>query len=168
MLRRRRVADDAAPAFSTIVRTMDAALIGGPHLARFRAGAEQRRDCAGWLWPTVADALPALGSESAIQPAIRSASHVRGVRSGRRRYHDAVRFSRIDRHAAQVADLETRPRRAPRRAGVVALEVAVARRDEQRIGCVVMNGELVRVPRPAGDSVAPGVAATDRGYERAC
>ena len=43
MLRRRRVADDAAPAFSTIVRTVHAALIGGPHLSRFRAGAEQLR-----------------------------------------------------------------------------------------------------------------------------
>src|ERR687891_2672826 len=167
MLRRRRVADDAAPAFSTIVRTVHAALIGGPQLSRFCTGAEQRRDCAGLLWPTVADALPALGSDTAIQPAIRTASHVRGVRSGRRRYHDAVRFSRIDRHAAQVADLETRARRAPRRAGVVALEVAVARRDAQRIGCVVMNGELVGVPRAASDAVAPGAAAIDRGYERA-
>src|SRR4029453_14762569 len=53
MLRRRRVADDTAPAVSTIVRTVHAALIGGPHLSRFRAGAEQRRDLAGWLWPTV-------------------------------------------------------------------------------------------------------------------
>src|SRR5919106_2336523 len=143
MLRRRRVDDDAAPAFSTIVRTMDAALVGSPHLSRFRAGAEQRRDCAGWLWPAGADALPSLGSDTAVQPAIRTASHVRGVRSGRRRYHGAVRISRIERHAAQVADLETRARRAPRRAGVVALEVSVARRDAQRIGRVAMNGQLV-------------------------
>src|ERR671913_1371211 len=168
MLRRCRVTGDAAPAFAAIVRTVHAALIGGPHLSRFRAGAKQRRDCAGWLWPTVADALPALGSDTAIQPAIRTASHVRGVRSGRRRYHDAVRFSRIDRHAAQVADLETRARRAPRRAGVVALEVAVSRSDAQRIGCVAMNGELVGVPRTTSDAVAPGTAAVDRGHERAC
>src|SRR5919109_2511446 len=167
MLWRRRVACDAAPAFSAIVRAVHAALIGGPHLSTFRARAEQRRDCAWWLWPTVADALPALGSDTAIQPAIRTASHVRGVRSGRRRYHDAVRFPRIDRHAAQVADLETRARRAPRRAGVVALEVAVACRDAQRIGCVAMNGELVGVPRAASDAVAPGAAAIDRGHERA-
>src|ERR671922_2177920 len=139
MLRRRRIADDAAPTIPTIVRTVHAALIGGPHLSRFRAGAEQRRDCAGWLWPTGADALPALGSDTAVQPTIRTASHVRGVRSGRRRYHDAVRFSRIERHAAQVANFETRARRAPRRAGVVALEVAVARSDAQHIGCVAMN-----------------------------
>src|ERR671935_2866363 len=143
MLRRRRVAGDAGPAFSAIVGAVHAALIGGPHLTGFRAGAEQRRDCAGWLWPTVADALPALRSDTAKHPAIRTASHVRGVRSGRRRYHDAVRFSRIDRDAAQVADLETGARRAPCRAGVVALEVAVACRDAQRIGCVAMNGELV-------------------------
>src|ERR687887_2485075 len=110
MLRRRRIAGDAAPALSAIVGAVHAALIGGPHLSTFRAGAGQRRDCAGWLWPTVADALPALGSDTAIQPAIRTASHVRGVRSGRRRYHDAVRFSRIDRDAAQVTDLETRAR----------------------------------------------------------
>src|ERR671911_3228215 len=99
MLWRRRVADDAAPAFSTIVRTVHAALIGGPHLSRFCAGAEQRRDCAGWLRPAVADALPApldfrsgrpepsrraLAREAAIQAAIRAATHVRGVRSGRR------------------------------------------------------------------------------------
>src|ERR671934_137662 len=167
MLRRRRVAGEAAPAVSTIVRTVHAALIGGPHLSRFRARAEQRRDCAGWLWPTVADALPALGSDTAIQPAIRTASHVRGVRSGRRRYHDTVRFSRIDRDAAQVADLETGARRAPRRAGVVALEVTVAGRDAQAIGCVAMNGELVGVPRTASDAVAPGAAAIDRGHERA-
>src|SRR5919204_2988637 len=168
MLRRRRVADDAAPAFSAIVRTVHATLIGGPHLSRFRAGAEQRRDCAGWLWPTVADALPALGSDTAIQPAIRTASHVRGVRSGRRRYHDAVRFSRIDRYAAQVADLETRARRAPRRAGVVALEISVAGRDAQAIGCVAMNGELVGVPRTTSDAVSPRAAAIDCGHERAC
>src|SRR5919204_5662838 len=62
MLRRLRVPGDAAPAFSTILRTVHAALIGGPHLSRFRAGAEQRRDCAGWLCPTVADALPAFSS----------------------------------------------------------------------------------------------------------
>src|ERR687897_3259824 len=133
MLRRPRVAGDAAPAFSAIVRTVNAALIGSPHLSSFRAGAEQRCDCAGWLWPTGADALPALGSDTAIQPAIRTASHVRGVRSGRRRYHDAVRFSRIDRHAAQVANLETRARRAPRCASVVALEISVARRNAQCI-----------------------------------
>jgi hypothetical protein len=41
--------------FSTIVRTVRAALIGGPHLSRLCAGAEQRRDCTGWLGPTVAD-----------------------------------------------------------------------------------------------------------------
>src|SRR5918993_2112656 len=168
MLRRRRIADDGAPTFSTIVRTVHAALIGGPHLSGFRAGAKQRRDCAGWLWPTVADALPARGSDTAIQPAIRTASHVRGVRSGRRRYHDAVRFSRRDRHAAQVADLETRARRAPRRARVVALEISVARRDAEGIGCVAMNGELVGVPRTTSDAVTPGAAAVDRGYERAC
>src|SRR4030095_10397644 len=167
MLRRRRKAGDAAPAFSTVVRTVHAALIGGPHLSRFRAGAKQRRDCAGWLRPTVADALPALGSDTAIEPAIRTASHVRGVRSGRRRYHDAVRFSRIDRHAAQVADLETRARRAPCRAGVIALEISVARGDAQAIGCVAMNREFVGVPRAASDAVAPGPAAIDRGYERA-
>jgi hypothetical protein len=57
---------DAAPPFSTIVRTVHASLIDGPHLSRFCAGAKQRRDCAGWLRPTVADALPALASESAI------------------------------------------------------------------------------------------------------
>src|ERR687897_475825 len=133
MLRRRPVAHDAVPAFSTIVRTVHAALIGGPHVSSFRAGAEQRCDCAGWLWPTGAGALPAIGSDTAIQPAIRTASHVRGVRSGRRRYHDAVRFSRIDRHAAQVADFETRAWRAPRRASVVALEISVARRNAQCI-----------------------------------
>src|SRR5206468_2794694 len=66
-----------------------------------------------------------------------------------------------------VADLETRARRAPRRAGVVALEVSVARRDAQRIGRVAMNGELVGVPRTTSDAVAPGAAAVDRGYERA-
>jgi hypothetical protein len=148
MLRRRRVAGDAAPTFSAIVRQVHAALIGGPHLSRFRAGAKQRRDCAGWLWPTGADALPALGSEPAIQPAIRTASHVRGVRPGRRRYHDAVRFPRIERHAAKVADLETRTRRAPRRAGVVALKISVARRHAQRVGGIAVNGELVSVPRP--------------------
>src|SRR5687768_18481669 len=112
MLRRLRVAGDAAPALSAIVRTVHAALIGGPYLSRFRAGAEQRRDCAGWLWPTVADGLPAFGSESAIQPTIRSAGHVRGVRPGRR-YHDDVRLPRIDCHAAQVADLETAAWRVP-------------------------------------------------------
>ena len=62
MLRRRRIADDGAPTLSTIVRTVHAALIGGPHLTRFDAGAEQRCDCAGWLWPTVADPLPALAN----------------------------------------------------------------------------------------------------------
>src|SRR5918993_2412220 len=167
MLRRRRVADVAAPAFSTIVRTVHAALIGGPHLSRFRAGAEQRRNCAGWLWPTVADGLPAFGNESAIQPTIRSAGHVRGVRSGRRRYHDDVRLPRIDRHAAQVADLETAAWRAPRRAGVVALEISIARRDAQGIGCVAVNGELVGVPRTTSDAVAPRAAGVDRGHERA-
>jgi hypothetical protein len=56
MLRRRRITDGAAPTFSSIVRTVHAALIGGPHLSRFCAGAEQRRDCAGWLRPIGADA----------------------------------------------------------------------------------------------------------------
>jgi hypothetical protein len=46
MLRRRRIADDGAPTLSTIVRTVHAALIGGPHLTRFDTGAEQRCD---WL-----------------------------------------------------------------------------------------------------------------------
>src|SRR5687768_13854360 len=102
MLRRRRVAADAAPAFSAIVRQVHAALIGGPHLSRFVAGAEQRRDCAGWLWPAVAHAFPTpldFGSgrsDTAIQPTIRAASHVRGVRSGRRRYHDDLRLPWID------------------------------------------------------------------------
>src|SRR6266508_3834972 len=147
MLRRRRIADDAAPTVSTIVRPVHAALIGGPHLSRFRAGAEQRRDCDGWLWPTGADALPALGSESAIQPAIRSASHVRGVRSGRRGYHDDVRLPRIDRHAAQVGNLETGAWRVPRCAGVVAFEISIASRDAQGIGSVAVNRELVGIPR---------------------
>ena len=58
---------------------MHAALIGGPQLSGFAAGAEERRDCAGRLWPAVPDALPALSSETAIQLAIRAAGHVRGV-----------------------------------------------------------------------------------------
>ena len=79
MLRGRRIADRAAPTLPAIIRTVHAALIRGPQLSAFRAGAEQRRDCAGWLRPAVADALPTLASETAIQPAIRAASHVRGV-----------------------------------------------------------------------------------------
>ena len=83
-LRGRGIADRAAPTLPAIIRTVHAALIRGPQLSAFRAGAEQRRDGAGWLRPAVADALPTLASETAIQPAIRAASHVRGVRSGRR------------------------------------------------------------------------------------
>src|SRR5437762_3257319 len=82
--------------------------------------------------------------------------------------HDNVRLSRIDRHAAQVPDVETGARRTPRRTGVVTLEVSVARRDAQRIGRITMNGELVGVPRTTDDAVAPGAAAIDRGHERAC
>ena len=79
MLRGLGIADRPAPTLPAIIRTVHAAFIRGPQLSAFRAGAEQRRDCAGWLRPAVADALPTLASETAIQPAIRAASHVRGV-----------------------------------------------------------------------------------------
>src|SRR5918993_5361152 len=97
MLRRRRIGADAAPTLSAIVRTVDAALIGGPHLSGCSTGTEQRSDCAGWFRPAVADALPASldfrtgrreasrrasSSDAAIQPAIRAARYVRGVWSG--------------------------------------------------------------------------------------
>ena len=50
------------------------------------------RDCAGWLWPTIADALPALRSESAIQPAIRRDVALADHRSRGRR---VLRFGSI-------------------------------------------------------------------------
>jgi hypothetical protein len=56
MLQRRRIRGDAAPAFSTIVGTVHAALIGGPCLSSFREGAEQNgaiADCSGWIRPAV-------------------------------------------------------------------------------------------------------------------
>ena len=127
VLRRRRIAELAAPTFPAVVRTVHAAIIRGPQFAAFRSGAEQRRDCAGWLRPAVADAFPAVGSETAIQPAIRAASHVRGVRSGR---------GLIPRRPPVAPDRSprcagSRPRdrrcgRAPRRAGIVALEASIA------------------------------------------
>jgi hypothetical protein len=40
MLRRGRIVDDAAVTASTVVRTVDAAIIGGPQLFPFRAGVE--------------------------------------------------------------------------------------------------------------------------------
>src|SRR5512145_2377408 len=122
MLRWRRIADGAAPTLPAVIRTVHAALIRRPQLSAFRAGAEQRRDGVRWLRPTVAHALPAFKRETAEQPAIRAVSHICGVRTGRGRYNDDVWVFRIDRHAAQVADLEAGAGRAPRRAGVVALE----------------------------------------------
>ena len=64
-------------------------------------------------------------------------------------------------------DLQLRlhARRATRCAGVIALEISVARRDAQAIWCVAMNGELVRVLRTTSDAVAPDAAAIHRGHE---
>jgi hypothetical protein len=79
-LRRRRIAHHAAPTLPAIIRTMHAALIRGPQLSGFRAGAEQRcDDCAGWLRPAVADTLPALASDTAIQPAVRAQLRTRST-----------------------------------------------------------------------------------------
>ena len=147
MLRRRRVADRRGANSSRHHPTGARRAHPRPTTLRLRAGAEQRRDCVGWLRPTVAHAFPTLERDTAVQPAIRAASDVCGVRTGRGRYHDDVWVPRIDRHAAQVADLETGARRAPRRAGVVALEISIAGGDAQGIGSVGMNGELVGVPR---------------------
>ena len=167
MLRRRRIAGHTAPPFPTVVRTVNAALIRGPQHSGLRSGEEQRRDCAGWLRPAVADALPTLASETAIEPAIGAAGDVRRVRSGRGGYHDDLRLSRIDSKAAQIADLEASARRAPGGAGILALEVSVASGDAQAIGSIAVDGELVRAPRSTRDAVAPGAAAINRGHERA-
>jgi hypothetical protein len=78
------IAGRAAPTLPAIIRTVQATLIRRPQLSAFRACAEQRRDCAGPLRPAVADALPTFVRETALQPAIRAAGHVRGVRPGRR------------------------------------------------------------------------------------
>ena len=107
MLRRRRIAGHAAPTPPTVIGTVDAPLICRPQLSGFLAGAEQRRNCAGWLRSASAHALPAIASETPIQAAIRAASDVRGVRSGLSLYHDALRLSRIYRDASQVDDFET-------------------------------------------------------------
>ena len=74
---------------------------------------------------------------------------------------------RIDRHAPQVANLQTGARRPPRRARIVALEISIASRDAQRIGSVAVNRELVSVARATSDAVAPSAAAIVRGHERA-
>jgi hypothetical protein len=87
-----------APTFSTVVRTVHAALIGGPHLSWFCAGAEQRRDCAGWLRPAVANALPALATEPAIQLAIRPPATYAVYGPDDAVTHDDVRLPRLDRH----------------------------------------------------------------------
>ena len=76
ILRHHGIADRAAPTHPAIVRAVHAALIRGPELSAFRAGAEQRRDCAGGFGPAVANTLPAFASETAIQPTIRPSSHV--------------------------------------------------------------------------------------------
>src|SRR4029077_1379901 len=102
MLRRRRIANRAAPALPAIVGTVHATLIRGPQLSALHPGAEQGRDGAGWLRPAAAHTFPTLSSETPIQPAIRAASHVRRVRAGRRRDNDDLRLLRIDCHAAQV------------------------------------------------------------------
>ncbi|HEY7450121.1 MAG TPA: hypothetical protein VH702_18340, partial [Vicinamibacterales bacterium] len=65
----------------------------------------------------------------------------------------------------QVADLEAGAGRAPRLAGVVALEISIASGDAQGIGSIGMNGELVGVPRSPRNAVAPCAAAVDRGYQ---
>jgi hypothetical protein len=70
-----------------------------PTTLRPHAGAEQRRDGAGWLRPASAHALPTLAGDTSIQPAIRAASDVRGVRS-RRGHQDDLRLLGIDRHCA--------------------------------------------------------------------
>jgi hypothetical protein len=77
-----------------MIGTVHAALIASPQLSGFRAAAKQWRDCAGWLRPPVANALPPLASVTAIQPPIRAASHVRGGRSRRRGYHVRSEASR--------------------------------------------------------------------------
>src|SRR5262245_47383127 len=129
MLRRSGKADDVPPTLPAVFRAVHAALVCGPHLPGLRAGAEERRNGGRWLWPAVAHALPALGIETAIEPSIGAASHVCRVRSGRRGYDDRLRLPGIDRHAPQLADLEAGARRAPRLAGIVALEVSVAGSD---------------------------------------
>src|SRR4029453_7582446 len=155
MLRGRGIADRATPALPAIRGPMHAALIRGPQLSAFHPGAEQRRDGAGWLRPAVAHALPTLSSDAPIQTAIRAASHVRGVRAGRRRDNDDVRLLRIDCHAAQVTDVEADAGRAPRGTGIVALEITVPGRDAQCIGGFSVNGELVGVPWSIGHAVLP-------------
>jgi len=72
MLRGRGITDRAAPPLPAIIRAMHAAVIRGPQLSAFRAGAEQRRDGARWFRPAVVDTLPTLSSETTIQPAIRA------------------------------------------------------------------------------------------------
>src|SRR4030095_11119905 len=146
MLRGRGIADRATPALPAIRGTMHAALIRGPQLSALHPGAEQRRDGAGWLRPAVAHALPTPSSETPIQPAIRAASHVRGVRAGRRRDNDDLRLLRIDCHATQVTDVEADAGRAPRGTAVVTLEIPVPGRDAQCIGRLSVNGEVVGVP----------------------
>ena len=167
MLRRRRITARLAPTLSTVIRTVHAAFISRPQLSAACAGAEQRRNCGRRLRPAVAYALPTLARETPEQSAIRAAGDIRGVRTGRGRNNDNVRVLRIDRHAPQVADLEPRAGRAPRGAGIVALEISIARGDAQRVGSLGVNGEFMGVPRSTGNAVAPGAAAIDRRNESA-
>src|SRR5262245_20770687 len=141
MLRRGRIAGQATPALPAILRNVDAALIRRPHLSCSCAGTKQRCDRARYLWPSVAHALPALPTDTAIESPVRSTGDIRAVRPGRCRYHDAFRLFWIDGDAAQVADFVTGARRAPISAGIVALEIAVAGGDAQSIRSLEMDGE---------------------------
>src|SRR5437879_4911270 len=80
MLRGRGIADRVAPSLPAIIGSVHATFIRGPQLSALHAGAEQRRDGAGWLRPTVVDALPTSASQTTIHPPVRTASYVRGVR----------------------------------------------------------------------------------------
>ena len=61
--------------------------------------------------------------------------------------------------APQVAHLKASAGRAPRRIGIMALEISIAAGHTQCIGRFVVDGELVRVPGTASNAVAPGAAA---------
>ena len=66
-----------APTLSAIIRTVHAALVRGPELAAMRAGAEQGGDGVRWVRPAIANSLPTVSIEPAVQPAIRAARDVR-------------------------------------------------------------------------------------------
>src|SRR4051812_48630806 len=76
MLRRGGITNRATPAPPLIIGTVHAALIRGPQLSGFAAGAEQRRNCDGWLWPSVKHSFPSIVTNTPIEsPSERPATY---------------------------------------------------------------------------------------------